>query len=83
MVICPKLELVQQRMEGLKALIGFYIKEQHVIEEASEKVDNWVEEIQREQRDVLNTHSLCILRVDSLSTVREELAAAKAAMCSS
>ncbi|KDO29933.1 hypothetical protein SPRG_05123 [Saprolegnia parasitica CBS 223.65] len=78
MVVCPKLEQVQARMEALKAMIGLYVAEQHKLSESSATLNELAAEIRAEQSDVCTTHSLWLNRVTTSDVVRAEILAAEA-----
>ncbi|EQC36053.1 hypothetical protein SDRG_06790 [Saprolegnia diclina VS20] len=78
MVVCPKLEQVQARMEALKAMISLYVAEQHTLSESSATLHELAAEIRSEQSDVCTTHSLWANRVTTSDVVRAEIQAAEA-----
>ncbi|OQR98655.1 hypothetical protein ACHHYP_08203 [Achlya hypogyna] len=78
MVVCPKLEQVQARMEVLKAMIGLYVTEQHTLTESLDQLSALVEEVDQERGDVRTSHSLWANRVETAALVETQLQAARA-----
>ncbi|KAF0688780.1 hypothetical protein As57867_019582, partial [Aphanomyces stellatus] len=73
MVVCPKLNQVQEKMTALKTMISLYVQEQQELTEATASLTMMLEEIQQEKRDLQNTRHLHQTREETKASIEATL----------